>query len=68
MPTGSRERPPNYRLLLHNDDFNVREYVVQVLLKVVPVISIDIAVSVMVRRPPRARPRWAGPAQPPPAD
>ena len=46
-PTSNRERPPNYRLMLHNDDFNVREYVVQVLLKVVPVITIDIAVSVM---------------------
>ena len=27
------KRPPEYRVLLHNDDFNRREYVVQVLLK-----------------------------------
>jgi hypothetical protein len=26
-------RPPNYRVLLHNDSLNKREYVVQVLLK-----------------------------------
>lgn len=28
------KKPPNYRVLLHNDEFNKREYVVQVLLKV----------------------------------
>ena len=27
------QRPPNYRVLLHNDAVNKREYVVQVLLK-----------------------------------
>ena len=31
-----KKRPPNYNVMLHNDDFNVREYVVQVLLKVIP--------------------------------
>ena len=29
----SRRRPPVYKVLLHNDDYNKREYVVQVLLK-----------------------------------
>eukprot|EP00959_Pyramimonas_sp_CCMP1952_P303772 6357198-Pyramimonas_sp.AAC.1 len=30
------KKPPQYRVLLHNDNFNKREYVVQVLLKVSP--------------------------------
>mmetsp|Transcript_21100 Transcript_21100/g.40172 ORF Transcript_21100/g.40172 Transcript_21100/m.40172 type:complete len:169 (+) Transcript_21100:67-573(+) len=41
------KKPPNYRVLLHNDEFNKREYVVQVLLKVIPGMSVDIAVNVM---------------------
>jgi len=31
----TKQRPPQYRVMLHNDSFNKREYVVQVLLKVV---------------------------------
>ena len=38
---------PIYRLLLHNDDFNQRDYVVAVLLKVVDVIDINDARSIM---------------------
>ena len=30
-----KKKPPRYRVMLHNDSFNRREYVVQVLLKVV---------------------------------
>ena len=41
------KKPPNFRVLLHNDDFNRREYVVQVLLKVIPGMTVDIAVNVM---------------------
>jgi ATP-dependent Clp protease adapter protein ClpS len=31
--TKKTKRPPEYRVLIHNDNFNRREYVVQVLLK-----------------------------------
>ena len=43
----SRKRAPPYRVLLHNDNFNKREYVVQVLMKVIPGMTLDIAVNVM---------------------
>ncbi len=33
--------------MLHNDNFNKREYVVQVLMKVIPGMTVDIAVNVM---------------------
>ena len=36
--------------MLHDDDFNVREYVVQVLLKVVPVLTVDVAVRCDIER------------------
>ena len=36
--------------MLHDDDFNVREYVVQVLLKVVPVLTVDVAVRYDIER------------------
>lgn len=36
-----------YRVLLHNDNYNRREYVVQVLLKVVEGYTVDDAVNVM---------------------
>jgi ATP-dependent Clp protease adaptor protein ClpS len=38
---------PPYRVMLHNDNFNKREYVVQVLMKVIPGMTVDIAVNVM---------------------
>lgn len=44
---GVGKRPPNYKLLLHNDDHNRREYVVQVLCKVVKDFGVDQAVNVM---------------------
>ncbi|KAF6147157.1 hypothetical protein GIB67_036876 [Kingdonia uniflora] len=43
----SRKTSPPYRVLLHNDNFNKREYVVQVLMKVIPGMTVDIAVNVM---------------------
>ncbi|MCL7043031.1 hypothetical protein MKW94_005620 [Papaver nudicaule] len=43
----SRKTAPPYRVLLHNDNFNKREYVVQVLIKVIPGMTLDIAVNVM---------------------
>lgn len=36
-----------YRVMLHNDDVNRREYVVQVLLKVVDGMTVDDAVNIM---------------------
>mmetsp|Transcript_1335 Transcript_1335/g.2727 ORF Transcript_1335/g.2727 Transcript_1335/m.2727 type:complete len:186 (-) Transcript_1335:1735-2292(-) len=42
-----RKRPPIYKVLLHNDDYNKREYVVQVLLKVVEGYTVEDALNVM---------------------
>ena len=41
-----KRKPPSYRVLLHNDDYNKREYVVQVLLKVAGV-TVEDALNVM---------------------
>ncbi|GAQ82212.1 Clp protease adaptor containing protein [Klebsormidium nitens] len=38
---------PPYRVMLHNDNFNKREYVVQVLMKCIPEMTVDIAVNIM---------------------
>ncbi|CAN1137816.1 ATP-dependent Clp protease adapter protein CLPS1, chloroplastic [Linum perenne] len=43
----SRKMSPPYRVMLHNDDFNKREYVVQVLMKVIPGMTLDNAVNIM---------------------
>ncbi|KAF9592021.1 hypothetical protein IFM89_011604 [Coptis chinensis] len=43
----SRKTSPPYRVMLHNDNYNKREYVVQVLMKVIPGMTVDIAVNVM---------------------
>ena len=42
-----RRRSPNYRVLLHNDDVNRRDYVVKVLLKVIDGMAPDQAVNIM---------------------
>ena len=44
----SRKLAPRYRVLLHNDQFNSMEYVVQVLLTTVPSLSQPQAVSIMM--------------------
>ncbi|KAJ7520703.1 hypothetical protein O6H91_19G018500 [Diphasiastrum complanatum] len=38
---------PPYRVMLHNDNYNRREYVVQVLMKVIPGMTLDNAVNIM---------------------
>ncbi|RZC24231.1 ATP-dependent Clp protease adapter protein CLPS1, chloroplastic isoform B [Glycine soja] len=43
----SRKSAPPYRVILHNDNFNKREYVVQVLMKVIPGMTLDNAVNIM---------------------
>lgn len=44
----SRKLAPRYRVLLHNDNYNGMEYVVQVLLTTVPSLSEPQAVSIMM--------------------
>ena len=43
-----RKPAPRYRVLLHNDEFNSMEYVVQVLLQTVPSLTQPQAVSIMM--------------------
>ncbi|KAL3824769.1 hypothetical protein ACJIZ3_020798 [Penstemon smallii] len=43
----SKKMSPPYRVMLHNDNFNKREYVVQVLMKVIPGMTLDNAVNIM---------------------
>ncbi|KAL5544724.1 hypothetical protein UlMin_008508 [Ulmus minor] len=43
----TRKISPPYRVLLHNDNYNKREYVVQVLMKVIPGMTVDNAVNIM---------------------
>jgi ATP-dependent Clp protease adaptor protein ClpS len=44
----TRKLAPRYRVLLHNDDFNPMEYVVQVLMTTVPSLTQAQAVSIMM--------------------
>jgi ATP-dependent Clp protease adaptor protein ClpS len=44
----TRKLAPRYRVLLHNDDFNSMEYVVQVLMQTVPSITQPQAISIMM--------------------
>lgn len=45
----ARKLAPRYRVLLHNDDHNSMEYVVQTLMKTVPNLTIPQAVSIMMQ-------------------
>lgn len=42
-----QKKKPTYKVLLHNDNYNRREYVVKVLLKVVKDITMDDALEAM---------------------
>ncbi len=44
----TRKHAPRYRVLLHNDDHNPMEYVVQALITTVPSLSQPQAVSIMM--------------------
>jgi ATP-dependent Clp protease adaptor protein ClpS len=44
----SRKLAPRYRVLLHNDDFNSMEYVVQTLMKTVPSLTVPQAINIMM--------------------
>lgn len=44
----TRKHAPRYRVLLHNDDFNTMEYVVQILLQTVPSLTQPQAVNIMM--------------------
>ncbi|WP_414527411.1 ATP-dependent Clp protease adapter ClpS [Nodularia chucula] len=44
----SRKLAPRYRVLIHNDDYNSMEYVVQALLTTVPSLTQPQAVSIMM--------------------
>ena len=43
----TKQRPRYYRVMLHNDDFNRREYVVKVLLKVLDNFTMEDAINCM---------------------
>lgn len=47
-PSTVRKLAPRYRVLLHNDDFNPMEHVVQVLLSTVPNLTQPQAVDIMM--------------------
>lgn len=44
-----RKPAPRYRVLLHNDEFNSMEYVVETLVKVVPSLTMPQAVDIMMQ-------------------
>jgi ATP-dependent Clp protease adaptor protein ClpS len=44
-----RKHAPRYRVLLHNDEYNSMEYVVQVLLKTVTSLTTPQAVDIMMQ-------------------
>lgn len=45
----ARKHAPRYRVLLHNDDHNSMEYVVQALVKTVASLTIPQAVDIMMQ-------------------
>ncbi|MBD0267573.1 ATP-dependent Clp protease adapter ClpS [Pseudanabaena sp. FACHB-2040] len=47
--TTIRKPAPRYRVLLHNDEFNTMEHVVESLIKVVPSLTMPQAVDIMMQ-------------------
>ncbi|MEN9240212.1 MAG: ATP-dependent Clp protease adaptor ClpS, partial [Thermostichales cyanobacterium SZTDM-1c_bins_54] len=46
--TTARKPMPMYRVILHNDDFNTQEYVVQVLVQTIPAMQPPQAKEIML--------------------
>ena len=49
VTSNKRQHAPRYRVLLHNDDHNSMEYVVESLVKTVPSLSVPQAVENMMQ-------------------
>jgi ATP-dependent Clp protease adaptor protein ClpS len=47
-PITTRRLAPNYKVLLHNDDFNGMEHVVEVLITTIPNLSAPQAINIMM--------------------
>ena len=47
--SNKRQHAPRYRVLLHNDDFNGMEYVVECLISTVPALTTPQAIDIMMQ-------------------